>query len=172
MILVITPIGPPFGAKIVSLHVASSVYPVKELMFHPIESGRLTQLSKRGSKVAPPTPLMLPHKASVSVKIGGYDIPKRSIVHVNIWAIARDPAVRKDPLEFRPERSLKDVDMKGHDYQLLNVCRKADLPWCTTCYQLGHVYVELFVASFYMVLLLGVSLEDIDLMESPEQLLT
>ncbi|KAJ0100480.1 hypothetical protein Patl1_21093 [Pistacia atlantica] len=77
-------------------------------------------LAKEALRLHPPTPLMLPHRANANVKVGGYDIPKGSNVHVNVWAVARDPAVWKDPLDFRPERFFEeDVDMKGHDYRLL-----------------------------------------------------
>ncbi|KAL5994703.1 hypothetical protein ACLOJK_024756 [Asimina triloba] len=77
-------------------------------------------VAKEALRLHPPTPLMLPHKATTHVNVGGYDIPKGSNVHVNVWAIARDPLVWKDPLEFRPERFLEeDVDMKGHDFRLL-----------------------------------------------------
>ncbi|KAK9289879.1 hypothetical protein L1049_008040 [Liquidambar formosana] len=46
-----------------------------------------------------------------------------SMVEVNVWAVARDPTVWRDPLEFRPERFLEeDVDMNGHDFRLPAVC--------------------------------------------------
>ncbi|KAE8711046.1 Cytochrome P450 98A2 [Hibiscus syriacus] len=43
----------------------------------------LQSVAKEALRLHPPTPLMLPHRANGNVKIGGYDIPKGSNVHVN-----------------------------------------------------------------------------------------
>ncbi|KAJ0494538.1 putative cytochrome P450 [Helianthus annuus] len=117
----------------------------------------------------PPTPLMLPHKANANVKVGGYDIPKGSNVHVNVWAVARDPATWKDPLEFRPERFLEeDVDMKGHDYRLLpfgagrRVCPGAQLGINLVTSMLGHL-----LHHFSWSPANGLRPEEIDMSENP-----
>ncbi|MQL77875.1 hypothetical protein Taro_010286 [Colocasia esculenta] len=106
---------------------------------------------------------MLPHRANVDVKLTGYDVPKGSNVLVNVWAIARNPAVWKDPLEFWPERFAdEDVDMKGHDFRLLpfgagrRVCPGAQLGINMVQSMLGHLLhqfrwerrsrVDLFIA--------------------------
>jgi coumaroylquinate(coumaroylshikimate) 3'-monooxygenase len=124
---------------------------------------------KEALRLHPPTPLMLPHRANTSVKIGGYDIPKGSSVHVNVWAIARDPAVWKNPLEFRPERFLEeDVDMKGHDFRLLpfgagrRVCPGAQLAINLVTSMLGHL-----LHHFTWAPAEGVKAEEIDMSENP-----
>lgn len=126
-------------------------------------------VAKEALRLHPPTPLMLPHRATANVKIGGYDIPKGSIVHVNVWAVARDPAVWKDPNEFRPERFLEeDVDMKGHDYRLLpfgagrRVCPGAQLGINLVTSMLGHL-----LHHFRWSPPEGMKPEDTDLAESP-----
>ncbi|XP_058078549.1 cytochrome P450 98A2-like [Magnolia sinica] len=103
-------------------------------------------VAKEALWLHPPTTLMLPHKAAANVKIGGYDVPKGSNVHVNVWALARDPAMWKDPLQFRPERFLEeDIDMKGHDFRLLpfgagrQVCPGAQLGINLVQSMLGHL---------------------------------
>lgn len=107
----------------------------------------LQSVAKESLRLHPPTPLMLPHKATANVKIGGYDVPAGSVVHVNVWAVARDPTSWKNPLEFRPERFLEeeDVDIKGHDYRLLpfgagrRICPGAQLALKLVTSMLGHL---------------------------------
>ncbi|MQL91689.1 hypothetical protein Taro_024308 [Colocasia esculenta] len=96
-------------------------------------------------RLHPPTPLMLPHRANADVKLAGCDVPKGSNVLVNVWAIARNPAVW-NLLEFRPERFAdEDVDMKGHDFRLLpfgagrRVCPGAQLGINMVQSMLGHL---------------------------------
>ncbi|CAI0554994.1 unnamed protein product [Linum tenue] len=124
---------------------------------------------KESLRLHPPTPLMLPHRSNANVKIGGYDVPKGSNVHVNVWAVARDPAVWKDPLEFRPERFMEeDVDMKGHDFRLLpfgagrRVCPGAQLGINLVTSMLGHLLHHFQWSSPE-----GVKPEEIDMLENP-----
>uniref|UniRef100_A0A1W7HBS0 Cytochrome P450 n=1 Tax=Scoparia dulcis TaxID=107240 RepID=A0A1W7HBS0_SCODU len=126
-------------------------------------------VTKECFRLHPPTPLMLPHKANTNVKIGGYDIPKGATVSVNVWAIARDPAVWKNPLEFRPERfQEEDVDMKGTDYRLLpfgsgrRICPGAQLAIYLVSSMLGHM-----VHHFTWTPPSGVKPEDMDMIEQP-----
>ncbi|KAH6828768.1 cytochrome P450 [Perilla frutescens var. hirtella] len=126
-------------------------------------------VTKECLRLHPPTPLMLPHKASTDVKIGGYHVPKGATVSVNVWAIARDPAVWENPLEFRPERfQEEDVDMKGTDYRLLpfgsgrRICPGAQLAIYLVSSTLGHL-----LHHFNWTLPWGVKAEDIDMMEQP-----
>ncbi|TKY63681.1 cytochrome P450 family 71 protein [Spatholobus suberectus] len=50
----------------------------------------------------------------------GYEIPAKTIVYVNAWAIHRDPKAWKDPDEFLPERFLDStIDFRGLDFELI-----------------------------------------------------
>ncbi|XP_072975564.1 p-coumarate 3-hydroxylase [Typha angustifolia] len=124
---------------------------------------------KESLRLHPPTPLMLPHKASSNVKIGGYDVPKGSNIMVNVWAIARDPKLWKNPLEFRPERFVEeDIDIKGHDFRVLpfgagrRVCPGAQLGINLVTSMLGHL-----LHHFKWQLPEGVKAEDVDMTENP-----
>lgn len=55
-------------------------------------------------RLSPVAPLMVPHFSSSDCVIGGFDIPRDTIVLVNLWAIHRDPSVWDDPTSFKPER--------------------------------------------------------------------
>lgn len=126
-------------------------------------------VTKECYRLHPPTPLMLPHKASTNVKIGGYDVPKGASVSVNVWAIARDPKVWKEPLEYRPERfQEEDIDMKGTDYRLLpfgsgrRICPGAQLAINLVTSMVGQM-----LQHFTLVPPSGVRPEDMDMMEQP-----
>ncbi|MED6143342.1 hypothetical protein PIB30_005258 [Stylosanthes scabra] len=55
-------------------------------------------------RLHPPAPLLLPHSASEDCTIGGYNIPKDTIVLTNAWLIHRDSKIWADPESFKPER--------------------------------------------------------------------
>ncbi|KAK4802719.1 hypothetical protein SAY86_000922 [Trapa natans] len=124
---------------------------------------------KESLRLHPPNPLMLPHRASADVKVGGFDIPKGTNVHVNVWAMARDPAIWKRPTEFLPERFLEeDVDVKGHDFRLLpfgagrRICPGAGLGVNLAASMLGHL-----LHHFMWGPPEGMKPEEVDLGESP-----
>ncbi|TXG59527.1 hypothetical protein EZV62_014100 [Acer yangbiense] len=55
-------------------------------------------------RLYPVTPLLLPHTPSEDCMIGGYNVPRDTIVFVNAWAIHRDPTLWDDPTRFDPDR--------------------------------------------------------------------
>ncbi|KAJ4849735.1 hypothetical protein Tsubulata_016120 [Turnera subulata] len=55
-------------------------------------------------RMHPPSPLLLPHESSEECIVGGFRVPRGTMLHVNAWAIQNDPHVWADPTEFRPER--------------------------------------------------------------------
>ncbi|CAN1352207.1 Desmethyl-deoxy-podophyllotoxin synthase [Linum perenne] len=68
-----------------------------------------------------PAPLVLPRECREECQIGGYDIPLKTAVVVNVWAIARDPRYwGADAEQFRPERFADtSVSYKGGDFEFL-----------------------------------------------------
>ncbi|MQL41643.1 cytochrome P450, partial [Escherichia coli] len=53
-------------------------------------------------------------------KINGYDIPAKSKVLINVWAIGRDPKCWTEAESFHPERFLNSsLDFKGSDYEFI-----------------------------------------------------
>lgn len=55
-------------------------------------------------RMCPVAPLLVPHEASEECTVGGYRVPRRTMLLVNIWAIQNDPKLWEDAEEFRPER--------------------------------------------------------------------
>uniref|UniRef100_A0A803KY35 Cytochrome P450 n=1 Tax=Chenopodium quinoa TaxID=63459 RepID=A0A803KY35_CHEQI len=55
-------------------------------------------------RMFPAVPLLLPHMSSRECQIGGFDVPRGTMLLVNAWAIHRDPNVWDEPTEFKPER--------------------------------------------------------------------
>ncbi|XP_050206448.1 cytochrome P450 81Q32-like [Mercurialis annua] len=66
-------------------------------------------------RLYPAGPLLVPHYSSSDCIIGGYNIPKKTIVLINAWAIHRDPTIWDDPSSFRPERFEADHKRGDHD---------------------------------------------------------
>ncbi|KAL4291496.1 hypothetical protein GQ457_14G020700 [Hibiscus cannabinus] len=68
----------------------------------------------------PIAPLLVPRETLGKCSIGGYEIPAKSLVFVNAWAIGRDPGAWENPEEFRPERFIgSSIDYKGLHFELI-----------------------------------------------------
>ncbi|XP_023756031.1 cytochrome P450 71AU50 [Lactuca sativa] len=88
--------------------------------FHLPKLTYLDAVIKETFRVHPPLPLLIQRCPDESCMVGGYIIPKGSIVYLNIWAIHRDPKNWPNPLEFKPERFLNSKwDYNGNNLKFL-----------------------------------------------------
>ncbi|KAE8672544.1 Cytochrome P450 71A1 [Hibiscus syriacus] len=63
-------------------------------------------------------PVMVARQNPTATKLAGYDIPAKTIVLVNTWAIQRDPELWDKAEEFIPDRFLNSsVEFKGQHIQ-------------------------------------------------------
>ncbi|XP_057801988.1 salviol synthase-like [Salvia miltiorrhiza] len=91
---------------------------VDESCFH--ELNYLKLVIKETLRLHPPGPLLLPRQSREPCAINGYQIPSKTWVLVNAWAIGRDPKHWKDAECFKPERFLeKIVDFKANTFDYI-----------------------------------------------------
>ena len=122
---------------------------------------------KETFRLHPPSPVLVPRESIEHVRIDGYDIPAKTRVFVNAWAIGRDPETWEDTETYKPERFLDSpIDFRGQDFELIPF--GAGRRICPAI-SFGIASVELALAqilhSFDWELPPGVSAKDLDMTE-------
>ncbi|XP_057417163.1 cytochrome P450 71D8-like [Lotus japonicus] len=80
----------------------------------------LKSVIKETMRLHPPVPLVGPRECREACKIGGYEIPVKTKVIVNAWALGRDPNHWYDAEKFIPERFHEtSVDFKGNNFEYI-----------------------------------------------------
>ncbi|KAL9431603.1 hypothetical protein AB3S75_026739 [Citrus x aurantiifolia] len=80
----------------------------------------LKAVVKETMRLQPPAPLLVPRETTEKCIIDGYEIPAKTLVYVNAWAIGRDPEAWENPEEFNPERFIdRSVDFIGQNFEFI-----------------------------------------------------
>ncbi|CAA7023242.1 unnamed protein product [Microthlaspi erraticum] len=128
----------------------------------------LKMVVKEAFRINPIVPLLVPREAIKDVKIGGYAIPKKTWIYINIWAIHRNPNVWENPEAFIPERFLdNEIDYKGLNFELLPFgSGRRMCPGLGMGMALVHLTLINLLYRFDWKLPDGMEAEDVDLEES------
>uniref|UniRef100_A0A2N9EGE0 Cytochrome P450 n=1 Tax=Fagus sylvatica TaxID=28930 RepID=A0A2N9EGE0_FAGSY len=79
-----------------------------------------SQIVKETLRLHAPVPLLLPRECGERCKLKGYEIPIKTKVIVNAWAIGRDPKYWNEAEKFYPERFLdSSIDYKGTNFEYI-----------------------------------------------------
>ncbi|PON49934.1 Cytochrome P450, E-class, group I [Parasponia andersonii] len=76
-------------------------------------------------RLYPAGPLLVPHYSSNDCTIGGYDVPRDTMLLVNAWAIHRDPKLWEDAESFKPERFENNGESEGYKLMPFGLGRRA-----------------------------------------------
>ncbi|CAI0375930.1 unnamed protein product [Linum tenue] len=91
---------------------------VEETGIH--ELNYLKMVIKESMRVHPPLPLLVPRESLNQCEMEGFQIPEKTQVIVNAWAIGRDPKCWSEPERFYPE-SLDTQKKSQYDDQLYEI---------------------------------------------------
>ncbi|WCJ37128.1 Cytochrome P450 71D445 [Euphorbia peplus] len=122
---------------------------------------------KETLRLHPPAPLLIPRECRESCVIDGYDIPEKSKIMVNAWAMARDERIWDEAEKFKPERFFgSSLDYKGNNYEFIPFGAGRRICPAIT---LGIANIELPLAKllfhFDWKLVGGIKPEDVDMTE-------
>ncbi|XP_065862597.1 cytochrome P450 71D445-like [Euphorbia lathyris] len=91
-----------------------------------VDESRLDELNylklviKEALRLHPPLPFLLPRECREECSIYDYEIPVKSKVLVNVWAMGRDPNYWNEAEKFNPERFIdSSIDYKGTNFEYL-----------------------------------------------------
>ncbi|PRQ49212.1 putative oxidoreductase [Rosa chinensis] len=76
-------------------------------------------------RLYPTAPMLVPHFASDDCIVGGFNVPRDTLVLINAWAIHRDPKLWDDPESFKPERFETGSKDEAHKFMPFGMGRRA-----------------------------------------------
>ncbi|KAG4193204.1 hypothetical protein ERO13_A07G205800v2 [Gossypium hirsutum] len=80
----------------------------------------LALVIKETMRLHPPFPLLLPRESRENCEINGYQVPTKTKVIINAWAMGRDPKYWSEVETFYPERFLNSsCDFKGTNLEYI-----------------------------------------------------
>ncbi|XVF77134.1 hypothetical protein PTKIN_Ptkin14bG0016400 [Pterospermum kingtungense] len=80
----------------------------------------LTSVIKETFRLHPSLPLLLPRESREDCKINEYQVPVKTKIIINAWAMGRDPKHWTEPETFYPERfQNSSIDFKGNDFEYI-----------------------------------------------------
>ncbi|RDX87177.1 Cytochrome P450 71D8, partial [Mucuna pruriens] len=80
----------------------------------------LKSVIKETLRLHPPSPLLIPRECTELTNIDEYEIPTKTKVMINAWALGRDPEYWNDAERFVPERFKgSSIDFKGNNFEYI-----------------------------------------------------